>query len=109
MTLYEAIAPSFALLSSSAAIDTPHCFETFPYAVSRQLSGMERDKEMQRRSILTRFGIGQSELVSIDFVDAALCALTAQLMLRGQTLALGDEDGGWIVIPESDTNPVSSS
>ncbi len=109
MALYHAISNSYPLISSPASISKPHCFETFPYAVSRQLSGMERDKEMQRRSILTRFGIGQSELVSIDFVDAALCALTAQLTLRGQTLALGDEAGGWIVIPESDTNPVSSS
>jgi predicted nuclease with RNAse H fold len=105
MALYDALAGDFPLITDPTAPLTSRSFETFPHAVSRQLRGPEADKQAQRRSILAACEVQEKSLTSIDFVDAALCALTAQLMLKGQTIALGDEAGGWMMIPRSDTNP----
>ncbi|GEM_PF-4127682 len=40
-----------------------------------------------------------STLANIDFVDAALCALTAERFLLGKTISFGDQAEGFIVVP----------
>jgi predicted nuclease with RNAse H fold len=42
-------------------------------------------------------------LATIDFVDAALCAMTAQQFRMGMTIAFGDEQEGFIVVPQITT------
>lgn len=56
-------------------------------------------KRLQRRALLEDVGIDTRLLKSIDALDAALCALTAEYLWLGQTKAYGDADGGHIFVP----------
>jgi predicted nuclease with RNAse H fold len=63
------------------------CFETFPHAITVQLHralGLEpavaSRKRPERRALLERLGVDCRSLSSIDWLDAALCALAAQLL-----------------------------
>ena len=57
-------------------------------------------KRVQRRQLLQDAGIDPMPLKSIDAVDAALCALTAQYVFMGRGKAYGDTEGGYIFVPE---------
>jgi predicted nuclease with RNAse H fold len=78
-------------------------FETFPHAVVCALSGRviaaRPKKASTRRGILQKEGYNDATLANIDFVDAALCALTAEKFLLGRTKSFGDETEGFIVVP----------
>ncbi len=76
--------------------------ETFPNAVVCALAGRvipARQKATARRQILREQGCDDSPLPNIDFVDAALCALTAERFLLGHTRAVGNAAEGFIVMP----------
>lgn len=79
-------------------------FETFPHAVVCTLTGRmvpARDKLATRRGLLQALGYDDTPLTNIDFVDAALCAVTAARFLRGLTQSFGDIDEGFIVVPDA--------
>jgi predicted RNase H-like nuclease len=57
-------------------------------------------KNTQRKSLLEACEINTSSLRSVDERDAALCALTAQFLLKGRTRAFGDSAGGYIHVPD---------
>ena len=58
-------------------------------------------KRSQRRSLLKKAGVDLVELTNIDFVDAALCALTAQYVASGgRCVCYGDANTGYIIVPE---------
>lgn len=76
--------------------------ETFPHAVVCALAGRvipARPKATTRRRMLREQGYDDGPLANIDFVDAALCALTAERFLLGRTNSFGDQEEGFIVVP----------
>jgi predicted nuclease with RNAse H fold len=103
--VYEAFAASYRLFTGGDNLGERVCFETFPHAVTCAMLGRKiasaKQKRVQRRLILENAGIETKTLKSIDAVDAALCALTAKLLLEGQVHAYGDAIGGYIVVPVS--------
>ncbi|WP_342052398.1 MULTISPECIES: DUF429 domain-containing protein [unclassified Cupriavidus] len=100
--VFDLFAPHYPLMVE-AYTDKPGVFETFPHAITCALLGTDtasaKKKRAQRRDILERSGIDTSSLRTIDDLDAALCALTAQLHLEGRSRAYGDAEGGYIVVP----------
>ena len=104
--VYQALAPHYELFSSGEEFEGRVCFETFPHAVTCAMLGKEvalaKQKRVQRRAILQDAGVETVALRSIDAVDAALCALTANFLLEGRVHAYGDTLGGYIVVPSID-------
>lgn len=101
--IYQAFAPHFPLFNNERKIGERVCFETFPHAITSAFLGSEiasaKRKRTQRREILEDAGIETASLRSIDEVDATLCALTANYLLKGEIVAYGDKLGGFIVVP----------
>ena len=101
--VYQALSLRYPLLTGRAYTGGRICFETFPYAITCALLGREvasaKLKRTQRREILEGLGIDTKVLRSIDAVDAALCALTAQYLLNGAARSFGDALGGYIWVP----------
>lgn len=80
------------------------CFETFPQAVACALAGdivSAKRKSSVRRKLLSNIGVDASTLPNIDFVDAALCAVSAQSLLAGNFNYYGDTLEGFIVVPKT--------
>jgi predicted nuclease with RNAse H fold len=106
--LYRQLEASHPLLSGLPAPGLPvsgaACFETFPHAITWHLRGANaaaRQKRLQRRALLEQAGINTAALTSIDWIDAALCALAAHLVARGAACqAYGEPDTGLIVVPQ---------
>jgi predicted nuclease with RNAse H fold len=103
--VYNGFVESFPLFKNAEELGDRVCFETFPHAITCAFFGREvasaKQKRTQRRRILEEAGIDTASLRSIDEVDAALCALTANFLLEGRFVAYGDELGGFIVVPAS--------
>lgn len=100
--LYAALAPHFDLFNGRN-VKRPVCFETFPHAITCQLAReivRNRDKMHRRRELLEAAGIATQRLANVDLRDAALCALTAHALLRGQFCKYGHERDGFIVVPK---------
>jgi predicted nuclease with RNAse H fold len=100
--LYRALDESFARFDGSNERVRPICFETFPHAIACALNGASvqaKDKRRVRRSLLATTGISCEALSNIDFVDAALCALTAQYFAQRLVTTYGDADEGHILVP----------
>lgn len=104
--VFQTFAPTYPLLTEKRYSGGRVTFETFPHAITCSLLGKEvasaKLKRVQRRQLLEDAGIDTRSLTSIDAVDAALCALTAQLLLRGKTRAYGDVRGGYVFVPHAD-------
>ena len=81
----------------------PACFETFPHAITWHLRGGSAaapQKRLQRRALLEQDGIHAAPLTSIDWIDAALCALAAHHLASGRPCrAYGEPASGLIVVP----------
>ena len=80
------------------------CFESFPHgitiALSAQIEVRAALKLEQRSALLQRFGIPLTGLSSIDWIDAAVCALAAQLLSEPCPLQIyGESEGGLLVLP----------
>lgn len=100
--LYRALNKSFARFDGSDERNRAICFETFPHAIACALNGVSvsaRNKRKVRRALLAKAGISCDSLTNIDFVDAALCALTAQYFARRLIEKHGDSVEGFIVVP----------
>ena len=83
----------------------PVCIETFPNAVVCALAGRvvpARPKVATRRRTLREAGLDGTVLPNVDFVDAALCALTAEAFRNNQCQCLGNNEEGWIVLPRGE-------
>ena len=92
------------LLAPGVSATGPACFETFPHAITWHLRGgnaAARYKRLQRRALLEQAGIDTAALTSIDWIDAALCALAAHHLASGRPCrAYGEPDTGLIVVPQ---------
>ncbi len=101
--LYRALEPSHPLATTLPIGAGPCCFETFPHAITWHLCGGQAQasqKRTQRGDLLQQAGIDMAALTSIDWIDAALCALTAQIAAAGgPCMAYGEPETGWIVVP----------
>jgi predicted RNase H-like nuclease len=83
------------------------CFETFPHAITVQLHralGLEpavaSRKRPERGALLERLGVDCRSLSSIDWLDAALCALAAQLLQSGvECRVYGEAASGLLLVP----------
>jgi predicted nuclease with RNAse H fold len=102
--LYQALEASHPLLTSLPSTGQRCCFETFPHAITWHLRGGEakaRQKRPERTALLAEAGISTAPLTSIDWIDAALCALVAHRLASGAVcLAFGEPNTGLIVVPE---------
>lgn len=99
--LYAALSPSYPLYDGSSQ-EGRFMLETFPHAVACALAGRvipARPKATTRRKMLREQGYDDAPLANIDFVDAALCALTAERFLLGRTQGFGDATEGFIMVP----------
>ena len=103
--LFKALEASHPLCNGFPSKGQMCSLETFPHAITWHLNGGNADakhKRLQRRSLLQQAGIDLAELTNIDFVDAALCALTAHYVSIGYRCVIyGDECTGHIIVPES--------
>lgn len=101
--LYRELEASHPLLPGLAPRGAA-CFETFPHAITWQLRGGQASaahKRSQRSELLQQAGIDTASLTSIDWIDAALCALTAHHLASGLPCrAYGEPASGLIVVPE---------
>lgn len=101
--LYQALAPSHPLATTLPIAGQRCCFETFPHAITWQLRGGQAEaarKRVQRRELLAQAGLELHHFTSIDWIDAALCALAAQhAATGGACLHYGEPPTGWIVVP----------
>ncbi len=99
--LYQHLAIHYSLFHGTHR-DGAAFFETFPHAVVCALAGKvvtAKAKATVRRATLRARGYDVTRLVNIDFVDAALCAVTAKAFLKGGWKSFGDEQEGFIVVP----------
>ena len=99
--LYEALEKDFPLFDGQARGEI--CFETYPQAIACALAGRALSatrKRFERKVLLERAGIKTAALTGIDYVDAALCALTARHLVAGSYKTYGDRESGFIVVPK---------
>lgn len=102
--VYQALAATHPLLDEPRYAGGAVSFETFPHAVTCAMLGTDvalaKQKRQQRRQLLENEGIDTQPLKSIDAIDAALCALTADYLLAGNSKVYGNAEGGYIFVPE---------
>lgn len=113
--LYRAIESLYPLYDGLLPTRKPVVFETYPHAVERAFcdSASAKQKGTYRRKLLEACGVSTSKLMNIDFVDAGLCALTANHLITGKFKIFGDLNqkgfDGLIVVPRVFTpTPVTS-
>ncbi len=103
--LFQALESSHALCFELPPPGQKCCFETFPHAITRQLTnGNTRgtNKRVQRRTLLGLAGIDLGHLTNLDLVDAALCALRAYYVAAGkECVCYGESESGIIIVPKS--------
>lgn len=101
--LYQELRITHALFDGrSFLLTSPVCFETFPQAVACALAGdlvSAKDKSSVRPRLLVKAGVDIRVLTSIDFIDAAMCALAAQGLINGQVRSYGQRETGLIICP----------
>jgi len=102
-SLYQLLSFHYKLFDGTHSLSTPVSFETFPQAVACALAGTivpAKHKSRDRRRLLREAGLSIDSFTNIDMVDAALCALTAQHLLKGTFKTYGDATEGFIVVPK---------
>jgi len=104
--LFEALEETHALLQEARVKRGQRvCFETFPHAIAHGLTGAvqpAKEKRVTRPRLLREAGIDLPGNPGIDFIDAALCALTAQRLLERRVRLYGEAATGFIVSPTND-------
>ena len=87
--LFRALEKTHPLCREAPTGDAACCFETFPHAISWHLRGgnaAAAKKKAQRLALLRRHGGYAACLVSIDWIDAALCAVVAAMAAAARPL-----------------------
>lgn len=99
--LYNQLFKHYALFNGTRRSSLT-CFETFPHAVVCALAGRvvaAHPKRETRRNALRQRGYDVGSLTNVDFVDAGLCAITADAFLHGRVKLFGNKVEGFIVVP----------
>jgi predicted nuclease with RNAse H fold len=109
LRIYAEFARTHPVLATKTYEGAKTSFETFPHAITCAIRGREntsaKSKRVQRRELLNDLKIDTTALKSIDDIDAALCALTAQRLIEGKTHAYGDAETGYIFVPKPKERP----
>lgn len=84
-SLYRLLAAEYPLFDGQSP-GSKTCFETFPHAVTWQFAPgyAIREKRQVRKAMLERQGCAVDRLTNIDLVDAAVCAMSAEVFSRGE-------------------------
>lgn len=102
--VYQALGADYPVLATPTYAGGRVSFETFPHAITAAFLGRHvasaRLKNVQRRQVLESAGIVTATLITIDEIDAAMCALAAHHLLEGASQAYGDAGSGYIHIPD---------
>lgn len=102
--LFAALEPSHPLFFGEEKFgSSPACFETFPHAVACALAGKvvsAKEKRNDRLRLVREAGVEFPAQPKIDFIDAALCAVTADYFSRGEIVKVGEPGTGFIVVPK---------
>lgn len=101
--LYRLLLKSHYRLFDGVAKNGLVCFETFPHAIVCALAGKvvpAKPKRITRRKVLIEQDYDVSPLSNIDFMDAALCAVTAEKFREGKITQFGTSEEGIIVVPK---------
>ena len=92
-------------------IESTCVIETFPHGVhlsfwdGRPAHNSNLTKSMARRITLEKKAIYKTcELSNIDFIDAALCAVSADYFFQDRYIAFGSDNEGYIVLPDQSQN-----
>jgi predicted RNase H-like nuclease len=102
--LYRCLDPDYRLFEGQRSVSAQICFETFPHAVACALAGKilsAKQKRADRSRLLREAGVSKDALKSIDWIDAALCALAAHHLVMGTFKTYGEVAEGFIVVPQS--------
>jgi predicted RNase H-like nuclease len=101
--LYEELAAHYTLFDGTGIVG-PICIETFPHAIvcamAERVVSSKRKAEVRRAALQSR-GYDTCNLPNIDFIDAALCAVTAEEFRKGCYQCYGDCAEGYIVVPKN--------
>ena len=101
--LYQALKRTHPITTVWPPVRERYSFETFPHAITWHLRGgnaTARNKRVQRTQALEAMGVSTEALTNIDLLDAALCALTAQLAVTNTSLLkFGEGVTGFIMVP----------
>jgi predicted nuclease with RNAse H fold len=94
--LYQALEQSYPLVRALPIAGQRCCFETFPHAITWHLRGgraQAPQKRAQRWELLLQAGLDPAPFTSIDWIDAALCALAAHHAASGgECVAYGEPE-----------------
>jgi predicted nuclease with RNAse H fold len=96
--LYRLLKPHYPLFDGRPR-QGPLCFETFPHAIVCALAGKvipAKPKRIRRIEALREQKYDVTLLSNIDFIDAALCAVTAEKFRIGRIMRFGTRDEGII-------------
>ena len=91
-------------------IQSPCVIETFPHGVHLSFWNHQFLKSKLRKFLARKHTLEQkaqyktSSLGNIDFIDAALCAISADYFTRGEYIAFGSKEEGYIVLPDQSYN-----
>ncbi len=102
--VYAAVRSTHPLYAGQGSI-WAKSMEVFPNATTRMLTGrrppLGESKSAWRRQLLDAQGVDQTRLSNLDFVDAALCALTGLYALDGDYQPFGDAEEGILITPRA--------
>jgi predicted nuclease with RNAse H fold len=102
MMLYDRLTSVYPLFDGTEPMTAKVCFETFPQAIACALAGRKlaaKNKRSDRLRLLEEMGIATSALNSIDFIDAALCAIAAYRFMLRRYESIGNAQDGFIIVP----------
>ena len=79
-------------------------YETYPHGITEMIINLEGDgsKIERRRKAVKKLGLTLIEHENIDFIDAALCSLTAHAKLTNEVVCFGNKKEGYILLPKQD-------
>lgn len=101
--LFGALSSTHPLCLQLPPPDGVFCFETYPHAITWHLRGgnaKAKSKRPQRSRLLKEAGIDLGKPSGIDWVDAALCGVTAlSVATQGRCVCFGDGASGLIIVP----------
>lgn len=100
--LYECLESHLFPRFGGERTDGLMCIETFPHAIMWAMAGHvvpAKSKIKTRREALLKEGYNISILSNLDFIDAALCAMTADRFQKNKFQSFGNREEGFIIVP----------
>jgi len=108
MELFRDLGKTHPLCNAGTSFGRRCSFETFPHAITWHLRGGDADatrKRPQRLALLRAHGVRVADLTNMDWIDAALCALAADIFAAGHRMRFyGARRTGHIVVPAGATD-----